>query len=54
MVEEELPNYGQTPVTRRCVEKDIQYLEFDSPFNVEFVKLMIMQKNWGLRTDSNE
>lgn len=41
-LEEELPNYGQPPVTRRCVEKDIQYLEFDSPFNVEFERYKIV------------
>lgn len=40
-LEEELPNYGQTSVTRRCVEKDIHYLEFDSPFNVEFERYKV-------------
>ena len=38
----ELPNYGQEPVTRRCVEKDILYLELDSPFNVEFERYKIV------------
>ncbi|MBD5190625.1 MAG: WYL domain-containing protein [Bacteroidales bacterium] len=37
----ELPNYGQKPVTRRCVEKDIRYLEFDSPFDIEFERYKI-------------
>lgn len=30
-----LPDYDQEPVTRRCVEKDINYLRYDSPFVVE-------------------
>ena len=38
---QELPNYGQEPVTRRCVEKDILYLEFDSPFDVEFERYKV-------------
>ena len=37
----ELLNYGQEPVTRRCVEKDILYLEFDSPFDVEFERYKV-------------
>lgn len=37
----ELPYYGQDPVTRRCVEKDILYLEFDSPFDVEFERYKV-------------
>lgn len=37
----ELPNYGQEPVTRRCVEKDILYLEFDSPFEIEFERYKV-------------
>ena len=32
---EHLPDFGQEPVSKRCVEKDINYLEFDSPFDVE-------------------
>jgi len=39
---EELPNYGQEPVSRRCVEKDILYLEFESPFDVEFERYKIV------------
>ncbi|MDE7426982.1 MAG: WYL domain-containing protein [Muribaculaceae bacterium] len=41
----ELPNYGQEPVTRRCVEKDILYLEFDSPFDVEFERYKVASPN---------
>ena len=32
---ETLPEFGQEPVSKRCVEKDLNYLEFDSPFDVE-------------------
>lgn len=32
---ERLPEYGQEAVSKRCVEKDLNYLEFDSPFDVE-------------------
>lgn len=32
---EHLPDFGQEPVSKRCVEKDINYLEFGSPFDVE-------------------
>lgn len=32
---EKLPEYGQEAVTKRCVEKDLNYLEFDSPFDIE-------------------
>lgn len=32
---EKLSDYGQDPVSKRCVEKDLNYLEFDSPFDVE-------------------
>lgn len=39
---DELPNFGQEPVSKRCVEKDILYLEFDSPFNVEFERYKII------------
>jgi predicted DNA-binding transcriptional regulator YafY len=37
----ELPNYGQSPVTRRQVEKDLNYLEYDSPFEVEFERYKV-------------
>ena len=32
---EKLPGFGQEPVSKRCVEKDLNYLEFDSPFDIE-------------------
>lgn len=32
---EKLPEFGMEPVSKRCVEKDINYLEYDSPFDVE-------------------
>jgi predicted DNA-binding transcriptional regulator YafY len=37
----ELPNYGQTSVSRRQVEKDLHYLEDDSPFDVEFERYKV-------------
>ena len=36
-----LPEYGSEPVTRRMVEKDLQYLEYDSPFDVEFDRFKV-------------
>lgn len=36
-----LPEYGCEPVTRRMVEKDLQYLEYDSPFDVEFERFKV-------------
>ena len=44
-LERELPAYGQSPVTRRQVEKDLNYLEFDSPFNVEFERFKVDAPN---------
>lgn len=38
---ERLPEFGQETVTKRTVEKDIQYLEWDSPFNVEFERFKV-------------
>lgn len=38
---EHLPEYGCDPVTRRMVEKDLQYLEYDSPFDVEFTRFKV-------------
>lgn len=38
---EKLPDYGQSPVTKRQVEKDLNYLEYDSPFAVEFERFKI-------------
>lgn len=44
-LEEELPKYGQSPVTKRQVEKDLNYLEFDSPFDVEFERFKVDAPN---------
>ena len=38
---EHLPDYGAEPVTRRMVEKDLQYLEYGSPFEVEFERFKV-------------
>ena len=38
---EHLPDYGSEQVTRRMVEKDLQYLEYDSPFEVEFERFKV-------------
>lgn len=38
---EKLPEFGQKPVSKRCVEKDINYLEYDSPFDVEIEEYCI-------------
>lgn len=38
---EHLPDYGQEPVSKRCVEKDLIFLENDSPFDVEIEKYFI-------------
>lgn len=36
-----LPEYGSEPVTRRMVEKYLQYLEYDSPFDIEFERFKV-------------
>lgn len=42
MLEKELPQYGHDKgVTIRCVQKDIEYLEYKSPFDVEFERYTI-------------
>ena len=38
---EHLPDYGQEPVSKRCVEKDLIFLENDSPFDVEIEEYFI-------------
>ncbi len=38
---EHLSDYGQGPVTKRTVELDINYLEWNSPFEVEFERFKI-------------
>lgn len=45
---EKLPEYGQNTVSKRCVEKDLNYLEFDSPFDVE------IEEYWIDATDKND
>lgn len=41
-INEELPQYGQSEgVSKRCVEKDIEYLEFQSPFDIEFERYSV-------------
>lgn len=35
MLREKLPEYDQSPVSKRCVEKDINYLQYESPFLVD-------------------
>lgn len=42
-----LSDYGQEPVSKRCVEKDLNYLEFDSPFDIE------IEEYWVDATDRN-
>lgn len=38
---EKLPDYNQEPVSKRCIEKDINYLQFESPFIVEIEEYWI-------------
>lgn len=38
---ERLPELGQSTVSKRCVEKDLNYLEYDSPFDVEIEEYCI-------------
>lgn len=45
---EKLPEFGMEPVSKRCVEKDINYLEFDSPFDVE------LEEYWLDAANSND
>lgn len=41
-LERELPNYGQKGgVSRRCVEKDIEYLEYKFPISIEFERYTV-------------
>lgn len=42
-----LPELGQEPVSKRCVEKDLNYLEYDSPFDVE------IEEYWVDASDCN-
>lgn len=45
---EKLPGFGQKPVSKRCVEKDLNYLEYDSPFEVE------IEEYWIDAADKND
>lgn len=45
---EQLPEFGQQAVSKRCVEKDLNYLEFDSPFDVE------IEEYWVIAADKND
>ncbi len=45
---EKLPEFGQKSISKRCVEKDLNYLEFDSPFNVE------IEEYWIDASDKND
>lgn len=41
-LEQELPQYGQTNgVTKRCVEKDIEYLEYNFPIPIELERYSV-------------
>lgn len=41
-LEQELPQYGQEGgVSKRCVEKDIEYLEYNFPISVEFERYTV-------------
>lgn len=41
-LEQELPQYGQTGgISKRCVEKDIEFLEYNSPFDVELERYSV-------------
>ncbi len=41
-LERELPQYGQeSGVSKRCVEKDIEYLEYNFPISIEFERYTI-------------
>ncbi len=45
---ERLPEFGQNPISKRCVEKDLNYLEYDSPFDVE------IEEYWVDAADKND
>ena len=41
-LQKELPQFGQSEgVSKRCVEKDIEYLEYQSPFDIEFERYSV-------------
>lgn len=41
VLSEKLQDYGMDGVTKRCVEKDLNYLEHNSPFDVEIEKYCV-------------
>lgn len=45
---QQLPEFGQSAVSKRCVEKDLNYLEFDSPFDIE------LEEYWVDAIDKND
>lgn len=45
---EKLPEFGQKTISKRCVEKDLNYLEYDSPFIVE------IEEYWVDAADKND
>lgn len=45
---EKLPECGQKSISKRCVEKDLNYLEYDSPFDVE------IEEYWIDASDKND
>lgn len=48
ILSETLEEYGEKAVSKRCVEKDLNYLVNDSPFNVE------LEEYWIDATDKND
>ena len=47
-LQKELPQYGQSEgVSKRCVEKDIEYLEYRSPFDIEFERYSVDAYSMG-------
>lgn len=43
-----LPEFGQKSISKRCVEKDLNYLEYGSPFDVE------IEEYWIDASDKND
>lgn len=48
VLNEKLPDFGQKPVSKRCIEKDLNYLEYDSPFGVD------IEEYWVDAADKND
>lgn len=47
-LERELPHYGQEGgVSKRCVEKDIEYLEYNFPILIEFERYTVDAHSWS-------